>query len=153
MSRWAGRIPPMSVRWRTPGRRPSPAGLKRAPSAAPSAAAIVTPSSRTSRLMVISSQGEAPCHRTPRAFGPERPPRATIDVREVAPMIAERLIERARNTPRRIVFPESTDGRILEAAAVLAKEGIARPILVGAEGPCREAARSHGVALDGIEVV
>jgi len=68
-------------------------------------------------------------------------------------MIAERLIERARSTPRRIAFPESTDGRILEAASVLAREGIARPILVGAEAACREAAARHGVLLDGVALV
>lgn len=68
-------------------------------------------------------------------------------------MIAERLIERARSSPRRIAFPESTDGRILEAAAILAKDRIARPILVGAEDASREAARRHGVGLDGVTLV
>ena len=67
-------------------------------------------------------------------------------------MIADRLIERARRTPRRIAFPESADPRILQAAAVLVEEKIAHPILVGPEAACREAAKRHGMALEGVEV-
>ncbi len=41
------------------------------------------------------------------------------------------LTERARRLKRRIVFPEGTDARVLEAAGRLAKEGVVNPILLG----------------------
>ena len=45
--------------------------------------------------------------------------------------VLERLLERARAHPRRIVLPEATDPRTLEAARRLAEERIAEPLLVG----------------------
>ena len=44
------------------------------------------------------------------------------------------LRERARRNPRRIVFPETQDARVLQAAAVLASEGLARPVLIETRG-------------------
>ena len=41
------------------------------------------------------------------------------------------IIERARRLKKTIVFPEGNDARVYEAAARLAREGIARPVLVG----------------------
>lgn len=46
-------------------------------------------------------------------------------------MFLDKLRARARATPRRIVFPESSDPRVREAASQIATEGIARPILLG----------------------
>lgn len=43
--------------------------------------------------------------------------------------ILERLFERARRNPRRIVMPETSDERIVEAAKRLEADGLARPIL------------------------
>jgi phosphate acetyltransferase len=43
--------------------------------------------------------------------------------------LLERLFERARRQPRRIVLPETGDERIVEAARRLKEEGIAEPIL------------------------
>ena len=43
----------------------------------------------------------------------------------------DRLIEKLKETPRKIVFTEGHDARILEAAARLKKEGFLTPILVG----------------------
>jgi len=43
------------------------------------------------------------------------------------------LIERARKLKKTIVFPEGGDPRVLEAAARLAREGVVRPVLVGAK--------------------
>jgi phosphate acetyltransferase len=45
------------------------------------------------------------------------------------------LIERARRLNKTIAFPEGNDPRVLEAAARLAREGIARPVLVGPKPP------------------
>ncbi|HWB85511.1 MAG TPA: phosphate acetyltransferase [Bryobacteraceae bacterium] len=41
------------------------------------------------------------------------------------------LIERARKLKKTIVFPEGSDPRVAEAAARLAREGIAKPVLIG----------------------
>jgi phosphate acetyltransferase len=41
------------------------------------------------------------------------------------------LIDRARKTKRKIVFPEGGDPRVIEAAGRLAKDGIVEPILIG----------------------
>lgn len=68
-------------------------------------------------------------------------------------MLSERLIERARSAPRIIVLPESDDPRILEAAAALGREGIARPVLVGNEAGCRDAALRSSIAIEGIPIV
>lgn len=43
------------------------------------------------------------------------------------------LVERARKLKKTIVFPEGGDARVLEAAARLAREGTARPVLLGAK--------------------
>src|SRR5690349_16503062 len=43
------------------------------------------------------------------------------------------LIERARKLKRTIAFPEGTDPRVLAAAARLAREGVVKPVLIGAQ--------------------
>lgn len=43
---------------------------------------------------------------------------------------AARVRARAAAAPARLVFPESTDERVLRAVAALAREGIARPVLL-----------------------
>jgi len=48
------------------------------------------------------------------------------------PAILARLRERARATPRRIVFPEGGDARVVEAASRLRREGLCEPILLDA---------------------
>jgi len=43
------------------------------------------------------------------------------------------LLQRARQRPKTIVFPEGSDARVREAAARLARDGVVRPVLVGAK--------------------
>lgn len=43
------------------------------------------------------------------------------------------LIERARKLKKTIAFPEGNDPRVLEAAARLAREGVVKPVLIGAK--------------------
>jgi phosphate acetyltransferase len=43
------------------------------------------------------------------------------------------LIERARKLKKTIAFPEGTDPRVLEAAARLARDGVVKPVLIGAK--------------------
>ena len=67
--------------------------------------------------------------------------------------LAERLIARARTRPKRIALPEATDPRVLEAAAILHREAIARPILVGTRASVLQAAAEASVPIAGISLV
>jgi phosphate acetyltransferase len=60
---------------------------------------------------------------------------------------AEQLRARAAAAPRRVVFPESSDPRTLEAVGVLAAHGILHPLLVARESDraARDAARRIGI--------
>ena len=50
---------------------------------------------------------------------------------ESARLFMAGTVERARKLKKTIVFPEGSDARVLEAAARLAREGVARPVLIG----------------------
>jgi len=52
---------------------------------------------------------------------------------ESARLFLSGLVERARKLKKTIVFPEGHDPRILEAAIRLAREGAAKPVLLGAQ--------------------
>src|SRR5581483_1454881 len=54
-----------------------------------------------------------------------------MSVPESAVEFMSGLIERARKLKRRIVFPEGSDPRVLDAARRLARDGVVRPILIG----------------------
>jgi phosphate acetyltransferase len=59
------------------------------------------------------------------------------------------LIERARRLKKTIVFPEGTDPRVLDAAGRLAREGVVKPVLLGAKpAGFRECAAEGIVFLD-----
>jgi phosphate acetyltransferase len=51
---------------------------------------------------------------------------------ESAAVFMSGLIERARRLPKTIVFPEGGDPRVVEAAGRLARDGVVKPVLVGA---------------------
>ena len=51
---------------------------------------------------------------------------------ESAKLFMSGLIERARKLKKTIAFPEGTDARVLDAAARLAREGVVKPVLIGA---------------------
>ena len=51
---------------------------------------------------------------------------------ESAKLFMSGLIDRARRLKKTIAFPEGTDPRVLEAAARLARDGVVRPVLIGA---------------------
>ncbi len=65
----------------------------------------------------------------------------------------DRIVERARSAPRRIVLSEGEDPRVLQAASRAAREGVARPVVVGTGAAIREAAAREGVDLAGVEIV
>lgn len=66
--------------------------------------------------------------------------------------IAERFRGLAREAPKRIVFPEGSDPRILEAAALCARERICEPIVLGFGDELRATAKQAGHSLDGVEI-
>jgi phosphate acetyltransferase len=63
------------------------------------------------------------------------------------------LRERAAAMPRRIVYPESQDPRILQAARAIADSGMAVPLLVGAPDAVTQNAKTLGISLSGIEIL
>ncbi|MDO4749756.1 MAG: phosphate acetyltransferase [Eubacteriales bacterium] len=63
------------------------------------------------------------------------------------------LIEKLRETPRKIVFTEGPDARILEAAARLKADGFLTPILIGAPDEVRAAAEKGGFDIEGLEII
>ena len=65
----------------------------------------------------------------------------------------DRVIERARATPRRVVLPESGDERVLGAAVEIAARGLARPRLIGDADAVRAALDALGASADGVDVV
>ena len=68
-------------------------------------------------------------------------------------MFEYQLMERARAMRKHIVLPESTDDRILEAAAILLRRGVADLTLLGEETKVRARASSLGLDLDQAGVV
>jgi phosphate acetyltransferase len=65
----------------------------------------------------------------------------------------DKLIEKLKATPRKIVFTEGHDARILEAAARLKKDGFLTPILVGNVDVVKENAAKGGFDIDGLEIL
>jgi malate dehydrogenase (oxaloacetate-decarboxylating)(NADP+) len=63
------------------------------------------------------------------------------------------IINRARQQPKKIVFPEGEHERIIRAVAQIVEEGIAHPILVGSPDRIRERAVELGVSLEGVTLV
>jgi phosphate acetyltransferase len=63
-------------------------------------------------------------------------------------MFEYQLMERARADRQRIVLPESEDDRILEAAAILLRRGVADLTLLGDENKVRARASTLGLDLD-----
>ena len=65
----------------------------------------------------------------------------------------DKLIEILKNNPRKIVFTEGTDPRILEAASRLKEGGFLTPILVGNVEAVKKAAADGGFDIDGLEII
>lgn len=65
----------------------------------------------------------------------------------------EKLIETLKANPRKIVFTEGADARILEAADRLKKGGFLTPVLVGNADEVRSAAKDGGFDIEGLEII
>ena len=88
--------------------------------------------------------------------------REFIDLEEYRAILEERLgrargimrglINRATQDPRRVVFPEGEEPKIIRAAQLCVDEGIAQPILLGNPETIRRLAETHAIPLDEIEI-
>jgi phosphate acetyltransferase len=65
----------------------------------------------------------------------------------------ENLVEILKANPRKIVYTEGTDARILESAARLKKDGFLTPVLVGNVDEVKAAAEKGGFDIEGLEIV
>jgi malate dehydrogenase (oxaloacetate-decarboxylating)(NADP+) len=60
---------------------------------------------------------------------------------------------KAHRDPRRVVFPEGEDPKIIHAARILAEEGIATPILLGRPAQMEQRFSELGFTLDGVTII
>ncbi|MFT3704945.1 MAG: NADP-dependent malic enzyme [Agriterribacter sp.] len=60
---------------------------------------------------------------------------------------------KARQDPRRVVFAEADNARILKAAQIVLDENIAYPILLGEEKRIEKIAHDNGIDLEGIPII
>ena len=67
--------------------------------------------------------------------------------------LLEQCREQCRQNPRRIVFPDACDARVLHAANRLKEEGWAEPILIGSPFELRDMAHHSGVALPCLTII
>jgi phosphate acetyltransferase len=67
--------------------------------------------------------------------------------------VLERIRQRAAAKPQHIVLPEGNDPRTVVAAAICARNRLARVTLLGDEATIRETAQREGADLGGVELV
>ena len=67
--------------------------------------------------------------------------------------LINKLSVRLQNHPKRVVFPEGTDARVIQAARQFATRRLGVPILVGDRSRIKINAANLGVKLDGIRVI
>lgn len=64
-----------------------------------------------------------------------------------------KIYEKARKNPKRIVFPEGDEMKIIKAASLCIDEDIAKPILLGNKDRIIETAKEHNIDIEGIEII
>ncbi|TNF28236.1 MAG: NADP-dependent malic enzyme [Deltaproteobacteria bacterium] len=64
-----------------------------------------------------------------------------------------RVIHRAQRQPKRVVFGEGDDPKVLRAAQIIVDEGIAKPILLAQPSKVAALAAELGLELPGVEVI
>ena len=68
--------------------------------------------------------------------------------------VLQRVYERLRRRPQRVVFAEGEEEQVIRAAASFVQQGLGTALLVGREDRVRESARGLGIELgDGIEII
>ena len=63
------------------------------------------------------------------------------------------MIETLKAHPRKIVFTEGSDARILEATSRLVEGGFLTPVLVGNVEEVKAAAKKGGFNIEGVEIL
>ena len=69
------------------------------------------------------------------------------------PDIISQFIERAKKAPKKIVFPEGEDTRIIKAASIIKSEGIGIPMLLGEKNKIDKVAFEGGFNISGIQII
>jgi malate dehydrogenase (oxaloacetate-decarboxylating)(NADP+) len=67
--------------------------------------------------------------------------------------LMNRITSAAKASPRRVVFAEADNYKILKAAQILCDEGIAQPILLGPHEKIEAIARANSLDLEGCEII
>ena len=67
--------------------------------------------------------------------------------------LMSRIIDRAKKSPKRVVFAEATHPKILKAAQVLKDEGIAKPILLGNKKEILQLIEEHKLELQDCPII
>ena len=65
----------------------------------------------------------------------------------------EKMVAMLKEKPRKLVFTEGTDPRILQAAGRLLREGLMVPVLLGPKEEVEALAKENGISLAGMEVI
>ncbi len=63
------------------------------------------------------------------------------------------FVHKAQHDPKRIVFPEGEEEKILRAAQILVEENIAKPILLGSRTLISERIKALGLDMEGVEII
>jgi len=63
------------------------------------------------------------------------------------------VINKAKKSPKKIVFPEGWEPKILRACQIIIDENIAQPIILGSKDNIEKKAKSLNVDLEGVEIV
>ena len=88
-----------------------------------------------------------------RPLDPDAYRRSLEERRGSEQVLMDRIVSRARSAKRRIVFPDGMDDRVLLAAAAIAREGIATPLLVGPARAVKARAEEHHLPLHQVEII
>jgi len=76
----------------------------------------------------------------------------TTTMTPLAPIVAD-IRRKAAALKKRIVLPEGEEKRTLKAAAILKKDGLCAPVLLGNPEKARQAAAAAGADIAGLEIV
>lgn len=63
------------------------------------------------------------------------------------------IMERAKKDPKRVVFAEADNHKILKAAQIVRDEGVAEPILLGKENIIKELIKQYKLDLEGVKII
>ncbi len=63
------------------------------------------------------------------------------------------IVGKAKSLKRTVVLPDAADERAIQAARILADQGIAQPVLIGKTATIQDQAKKSGTALGGIRII